>query len=419
MPRINFLGGLLPSFLLTLILLQHNVALTKKTRAIERINYANQLVQEDKLTEAIKIYKNILKQNQHAEFLWYNLAYILRIKGNPEEAIPAYEQAIKLNPNNEDAYLGLAKSYLSVGRFLEGWKNFEYRYNNVEACRQEEIDPKQFRDKTIFLMSEWGLGDTIQFVRYAKLLKEYGAKEVWVETPKPLVPLFSLCDYIDGIIPKGQKRIPVFDYKIPILSMPMIFQTKLETIPAYSSYLNADSYLVNYWKEKLKNDTNFRVGLCWHAKPNFIEEHIHTKRSVRLDKFAPLAEINGVSFYSLQQIHGVDQIQNLPSGFFVKTFEDDFDKSHGRFMDTAAVIKNMDLILSVDTSIVHLAGAIGKDVWVLIPSSAEWRWLLKKEDTPWYFNMKLFRQTQPNDWETVIQKVKNELQILVSINKKR
>jgi len=347
--------------------------------------------------------------------LVYNLAYVLKLQGKIEEAIPYYLQAIQLDPKLEVAYLGLAKSYLATGNFLKGWNYFEWRFLNAENHQNknfyQHLNPSDLKNRIVFLKPEWGLGDMMHFIRYAQLVKEAGAT-VYVRMHKPLEKLFSLCPYIDKIISDGEK-IPPFHVAIPIMSLPLIFKTTLETIPANIPYLYADEKLIALWKEKLAPDKNFKVGICWHAKPIFLEENYLTRRSVPLKDFAILSEIDNISFYSLQKIYGIDELEDIPKNFKVHTFGPDFDNTHGRFMDSAALIQNLDLIITADTSIVHLAGALGKPVWILTPHVAEWRWLQLIETTPWYPKARLFRQQKPIDWKHVMLEVKKELENLI------
>lgn len=344
----------------------------------------------------------------------YNLAYMLRLQGKAQEAIPHYLRAIELDPDLEQTYLGLAKSYLATGNFSDGWHYFEWRFLNAKEHQEKNIyqylQPKDLAGKIIFLKSEWGLGDMMHFIRYAKLVKDLGTT-VYVRTHKPLVKLFQQCPFIDKVVPYGSK-IPPFHIQIPMMSLPLIFKTTLETIPTDIPYLYADETLIKLWKEELAPDKNFKVGICWHSKPIFLEDNYLTKRSVPLKDFAILSEVDNISFYSLQKIYGIDQLENIPQSFKVHTFGPDFDNTHGRFMDTAALIRNLDLVITADTSIVHLAGALGKPVWILTPYVAEWRWLQNIDTTPWYPNARLFRQQKPIDWTHVMLEIKKELQTL-------
>jgi len=384
---------------------------SNKNNLRKKIEQANLFLNKGNIEESLELYKEIAAIASQSPRILYNLGYVCRIKGDVNDAINAYEKSLCLDPKQEDARLGLAKSYLSAGEFKKGWEQFEYRHLHTNLFKQKKIDPYSLKGKRVLLLSEWGLGDMMHFIRYAKLLKDIGATII-VEAFRPLFDLFSQYDYIDELFMHGTNP-PPYDVKIGILSLPYIFDTTIDTIPAPIPYLYADKKLIALWKEKLKADRNFKVGLCWHSKPIHIEQQPRTRRSVPLHLFAPLSDIEGVSFYSLQQIHGTDQIKNLPEGFMVHEFGNDFDKTHGRFMDTAAVIKNLDLVISVDTSIVHLAGALGKPVWVLIPHSAEWRWMYGRNDTPWYPNITLFRQPQPNNWKQVIDKIKGKLEQII------
>ena len=260
-------------------------------------------------------------------------------------------------------------------------------------------------------MCEWGLGDMMQFIRYARLIKSYGAT-ITVQTFKPLIPLFKLCPFLDDIISFDDYQ-PFATIRIPMLSLPMIFDTTLQTIPTDIPYLQADKQLTQQWQQTLANDKNFKIGICWHAKPIYLEDHKHTRRSIPLTDFIPLSFVPGISFYNLQKIHGTDELNDLPYYFKVHDFGDALDTQNGNFMDSAALIKNLDLVISADTSIVHLAGALGVPTWVALPYTAEWRWLQNRSDTPWYPTVQLFRQTIPGDWSTVIQEIKDKLQATV------
>jgi len=446
----------------------------------ENFKNAKQLAKENKFEEAERILKQLDKLYPKNAVTTYNTAYMLKMQGKFKEAIQYYIKTIKLDPDLEEAYLGLAKSLLAIGIInRETWEFLEYRFSNFKEqskqLRYYDLTPQDLANKTVYIISEWGLGDMMQFVRYAKCLKELGATVI-ISAHKPLQKLFSLCPYIDKVITSRSPNI-CYDYKIPIMSLPLIFNTTQDTIPADIPYLYADPDLMHYWGEKLtenldKNDAprsklrgilqsksvfrlrksydgqvakggvypehvegtdatpfipaaellgiqakrnkKLKIGLCWHAKPIFIEENYLTKRSVPLKEFAELAELNNISFYSLQKIFGLEELENLPDKFIINTFGPNFDETHGRFMDTAAVIQNLDLVITADTSIAHLAGALGKPVWVLLPYVAEWRWLQSGHTTPWYPNMRLFRQKIPSDWSYVIKEIKEELKKVTS-----
>ena len=201
-----------------------------------------------------------------------------------------------------------------------------------------------------------------------------------------------------------------FDYQIPLLNIPGVIKTNLKTIPAEIPYLKADPQLVNFWKNKLAHDKKFRIGLCWHVDPEHeLDKSPWAIRSFPAHLFVPLNTAGNVSFYSLQKINGEEQLKNLPDSFSIHTFGYNFDEKHGRFMDSAAVIMNLDLIITVDTSIAHLAAAMGKKVWMILPYSPDCRWYDDRSDTPWYPTMRLFRQPKPYDWESVSKELTNAL----------
>ena len=378
---------------------------------------AENLVKLNEFALAETVLKTLLDNKPNSLFVLYNTAYTLKMQGKFTEAIDYYKKTLQLNPQMDIAHLGLAKTLLALGNFKQAWNHFEYRFANMNRHKKmfnyQTLTVDDVVGKSILLRSEWGLGDMMQFIRYAKKLKAVGAKKIIVQAHNPLVQLFKYCDYIDYVIKKGD-MCPPFDIQIPIMSLPRLFKTTLETIPTDIPYLYADKQLAECWKKALSHNTEYKVGICWNAKPIFLEDNPFTKRSVPLQLFAPLAEIKSVKFYSLQKMHGVDQLKILDQNFTVHTFGPDFDTKRGRFMDTAAVIQNLDLIITADTSIVHLAGAMGKQVWVLIPYVAEWRWLQERETTPWYpNNMRLFRQKKSNDWQGVIKEIKQELKKII------
>ncbi len=392
----------------------------KPKSIIVRFDLASLFLKQHNFDAAIEQYKKILKINPSSAVTNYNMAYALKLKGAYQESIPYYKKAIKLNPKNEKATFGYAKSSLAMGYFEQGWKAFEYRMASQEKYRKtfnfHGIQPDEFKNKTVLIRAEFGLGDTIHFIRYAQLVKKCGAKKVYVETFGPLVQLLSNCNYIDKAFAK-KTPLPRHDIQIPLLSFPMIFDTRLNTVPQTIPYINADKKLIRLWKNKLNtinsNPNQLNVGLCWQANPNtFLEDNPLTKRSIPLSLFEPLTQLKNVKLYSLQRQYGADQINNLPDGFFIHDFGPDFDTTHGRFMDTAAVISNLDLVITVDTAIAHLSGALGTQTWILLPSVAEWRWMTDGTTTPWYPQARLFRQQTHDDWKSVINEIADEIRCI-------
>lgn len=377
--------------------------------SLEYFEKAAQSCQEHNYEQAFDCFAQINKITPDQPTIIYNMAYTLKAIGHMKDAIPLYERAIKINPDLDNAYYGLSQACLATGNYERGWPTFEYRLAYKSARMKQPIDPHTLAGKKVVLLSEFGLGDTIQFIRYAKLLKQLGATVI-VQTHQPLVPLFSLCDYIDTVVPEGQK-LPAADKYISLLSLPYIFKTTLNTVPADIPYLQADPTLVEQWKEKISDDNNFKIGICWQGKHlDFLDNNPRCTRAVPLAVFEPLSTIPGVSLYSLQKVKGTEQLATLSESFKVRSF-DDFDESHGRYMDTAALMMNLDLIVSVDTSIVHLAGALGRPTWILIPYNAAWHWMQERTDSPWYpQNIRLFRCQNIGDWQPVMQSIVKKIE---------
>lgn len=368
-------------------------------------------------------YENAIKVEPTLANAHYNLGYTLRVQREPAKAIPHLLKALELQPYYPDAHIALAQSYWTFGNFKKAWEDYEWRW------QQLGMDPKtlpvplwdgsSLKDKKIFLYSEQGMGDTLQFIRYAKKIKEEHNAYIICKVQKPLATLLKLCPYLDKVLVGGENEETEIQAQAPLLNLPGILETTPETIPHSIPYLYADKELSALWKKKLSADKNVKIGLCWHVLPaHEVSKSPLSVRSIDLKILAPLADIPGVTFYSLQKMDGEEQVLRLPEKFKVHTFGDDFDGSHGRFMDSAALIENLDLVISVDTSIIHLAGGLGKPVWTLLPYSPDCRWDLDDYTTPWYKNMRLFRQPAWKDWDSVVSRLKKELKAFVETKKK-
>ncbi len=246
--------------------------------------------------------------------------------------------------------------------------------------------------RTISVRSEQGLGDTLQFIRYVPLLEQLGARTI-VEVQPPLVSLLRSSG-MENIIAHGAAR-PDFDAYVFMLSLPRLLRTRLDNIPADVPYLVADSALIASWRQSLAALRGFRVGIQWQGNPDYLFDAL---RSVPLLEFAPLAAVRDVCLINLQRKEGLDQLPAARERFAIHDLGDDVDASRGTFVDTAAVMKNLDLVVTSDTATAHLAGALGVPVWVALPSVAEWRWMSQRDDSPWYPGMRLFRQSEPNVW---------------------
>jgi tetratricopeptide (TPR) repeat protein len=367
-------------------------------------NLGNALRDRGQLDEAIAAYRQAIALMPHYVEAYNNLGAALAGNGQFDEAIIAYRRAIQLKPDAADIHWDLAFLLLSMGRFAEGWEEFEWRLKDETKRLRRDFSAPQWNGealagKTLLLHAEGGFGDAFQFVRYVPLLRGRAAKMI-LECDSALVRLFSDLPGIDEIIARGQ-ALPAFDYHIPLQSLPRLFKTDLTNIPNAVPYLKVQPENQASWKARVKNDGRLKVGLVWAGSPRAkISDDLRTRG---LDVFAPLGQMPNVRFFSLQK--GPESNLARPPGLEMT----DFTRDLNDFADTAALIENLDLVISVDTSVAHLAGALAKPVWVLIPFSSDFRWLMDRTDSPWYPTMRLFRQKQRNDWQGVVAEMADAL----------
>ncbi len=339
-----------------------------------------------------------------------SLGTALSAQGDLTDAIAQYEHAIRLKPDFPEAYWNRSLVRLLQGDYERGWRDYEWRWRCRRAfplpnLSQPRWDGSPLEGRTILLYAEQGLGDTLHFVRYAALLKAQGARVV-LQCQAPLIPLLSRCAGIDEIIPWGA-RPPAFDIWTPMLSLPHLLQTRLESIPADIPYLFADPALVEHWRRQFASVPGFKVGIAWQGSPRHPWDR---HRSVRLSCFEPLARVRGVQLISLQQGPGTEQLQGC--SFAVANLGDLIDRTSGAFMDTAAILRNLDLVITVDTALAHLAGGLGVQAWLALHYTPDWRWLLGRDRSPWYPTIRLFRQPAIGDWTSVFARMAEELQAL-------
>jgi hypothetical protein len=325
-----------------------------------------------------------------------------------DDALVSYEEALRIRPDYAEAHWNRALAWLLVGNFEQGWAEYEWRWKEKHypprPFEQPLWDGSPLRDRSILLHADQGLGDTLQFIRYAPLVKERGGTII-VECQDPLLRLLGSCSGIDRLVARGS-ALPAFDVQAPLMSLPHILGTKLATIPADVPYLSVDAALVEHWRRALGSRQPFRIGIAWQGFPGNPRDR---ERSAPLAEFAPLAQVPGVQLFSLQKGPGSEQLSQAANRFAVI---DMGAKTSADFMDTAAVMKNMDLVVSVCTSVAHLAGALGMQVWVALTFDADWRWLLQRDDSPWYPTMRLFRQTERGNWQPVFERMRAALMAL-------
>ena len=332
-----------------------------------------------KLAEAVDCYHQALRLKPDSAEANNNLGVVLAYQNRPAEAAACYQEAVRKRPDYADAHVNLAHVMLLRGDFEHGWSEYEWRWRCKEflppSCPQPSWNGSCIQGRTILLLAEQGLGDTLQFVRYAPLVQQQGAR-VMVQCRAPVVRLLQTCTGIDRLVPTGTAP-PPFDVQASLLSLPGIMGTTLRTIPARVPYLFADPDLRAGWKEQLRAASGFRVGIVWQGNP---EHKRDQERSVPFRAFAPLADVPGVRLVGLQKGHGREQLPALASRLGVLDVAEQFED----LADTAAAIVNLDLVITVDTAVGHLAGALGVPVWLALPLVADWRWLEDRQESPWY-----------------------------------
>jgi tetratricopeptide (TPR) repeat protein len=366
-----------------------------------------------RLADAACHYREALKLNPNHPEANRNLGIILQQEGRFADAAALYKQAILVRPDFAEAHHDLAMLWLLQGEFEKGWPEYEMRWKLPQSSRRRFAQPlwdgSALDGRAILLHTEQGLGDTLQFIRYARLVKQLGGHVV-VECQPPLVPLLTTVAGIDLLVPRGAP-LPNFDVHTPLLSLPNIFKTTIGTIPNEVPYLYANDKLVERWHGGLNaSGQAFAVGIAWQGNPAFRGDN---RRSMPLASFAPLARVPGIRLISLQKGPGTTQLTALGMHFPVLNLGTEVDQNAGAFMDTAAIMKHLDLVVCSDSAIAHLAGGLGVPVWVALSLVPDWRWLLEREDSPWYPTMRLFRQTQLEQWNDVFDRIAAELENVV------
>jgi len=378
-------------------------------------NLGTLFVELQRLPEAVKALQQAVALQPDFADAYANLGNALQSQGKAEDAIAAYDRAIMLQPAKPELYCDRSLAILLSGDLARGFAEFRWR-TKVSRYRhayewwdeQPQWHGENFTGKRLLVYDEQGFGDVLQFCRYLPLVKAWGGS-VQFSTKQPLLRLFANFPGIDELVEHTSAAIARtrFDLVVPLLSLPHIFGTTLRTIPASVPYLTADQRLTA-WQNKVNGrESDLRVGLVWAGSPGNIPGRI---RTCGLKAMLPLADIPGVTFYSLQTGEAANEANTPPPGMRLIDLTDDI----ADFADTAALIMNLDLVIAVDTAVAHLAGALGKPVWTLLPTAGDWRWLLARNDTPWYPTMRLFRQSTPGNWSGVMTAVAQALRTLAA-----
>jgi tetratricopeptide (TPR) repeat protein len=374
-------------------------------------NRGNALKELNRLDEAYCSYEFAIKLNPDYAETYCNCGNALNDMQRFDEARQHFQQAIALDQDCAGAYWNIALLDLLHGNFTEGWQLYEWRWRSVQkefSNRFEQpvwLGAENLTDKSLLIYFEQGLGDFIQFCRFLPLLNSV-AKHVIVETPKPLIKLLSSLPGKFEIMEQGQ-TLPDFDFQCPIMSLALAFKIDLNTLPATIPYLFADPVKAEYWQHRLGIKSKPRIGLVWSGSTVHKSDH---NRSIPLGLFRPLWRLP-VEIHALQKEINPADAELLANDASVFVHHQELQD----FADTAALIAQMDLVISVDTSVAHLAGALGKPVWILLAYSCDYRWMLERSDSPWYPSAHLFRQQQPGDWVHVIANVVEKTAYLYDI----
>jgi tetratricopeptide (TPR) repeat protein len=362
------------------------------------------LAEMDRCDEALAAADQALRVGPHVVAAHVNRGNALMKLARLDEALVSYGEALKLDPEQVDANFNASLAKLCLADFSAGWEQYEYRWKKKEFQRREYARPmwrgeRDIAGKTVLLVHEQGLGDTIQFVRYAPLVADLGAR-VLVGVQPPLKSVVATVPGIAQIIADGEV-LPEFDLFCPMLNLPRAFGTELATIPAKIPYIRPYQERLEKWRDRFVDDDRVRVGICWAGNTAHLNDR---NRSIALPRLAKVLSVPGIDFVSIQKDVGEAQADVLRA-HGVRQLGQEF----ADFSDTAAVIALLDLVVAVDTSVAHLAGAMGKAVALLIPFSPDWRWLLDRTDSPWYTTIRIFRQDAVGDWDGPLERLHREL----------
>ncbi len=368
-------------------------------------NRGNTLQKLNQLDKALTNHDRAINLKPHYANAHLHRGIILYEFKRLDEAMASYDRAIALKPDHADAYWNKALLKLLTGEYEEGWKLYEWRWkhNDQEHFRSFPqplwLGEEPAHEKTLLIHTEQGLGDIIQFCRYALMAKTHFTKVI-LEVPKDLAALIASLKGDFTLVEKG-KSLPHFDLQCPIMSLPLAFKTTLETISTLTPYLFSSAVKQHIWHKKIGNKTKPRIGLAWSGSSGHKNDHNRSLLLKHLDLILQLP----FEFHSLQKEIRLEDMETLTLFKHIHLHQDELID----FSDTAALINEMDLVISVDTSIAHLAGALNKTVWILLSFMPDYRWMLDRADSPWYPTATLYRQPKINDWESVIDEVKNNL----------
>ena len=363
------------------------------------------------LEEALDVYRRVVRIEPDNASAHNNLGNVLMALGEAERATSHYTRAIEHDPANLEALWNLGVARLLVGDFERGWEGYEHRLVQAGTATPQLDKPRwmgeALKDRRILLHSEQGLGDTVQFSRFVPVLARQGAV-VYLACQKPLLPLMQHLPGLEKALPALDglaQDLPEYDYHLPLMSVPRVLATRPETIPAENPYLTPDPAIVERWRllfEELGGKTvRRRIGLSWAGNPRHKND---ANRSMPFQALEPLLALPGVHFFSLQKGDAVHQMGPAARDRIVN-----LEPRLTNLEETAAAMSQLDLVISVDTVVAHLAGAVGRPVWLMLPHAPDWRWMLGRSDSPWYPTMRLWRQAVRGDWTPLVEEMCREL----------
>ena len=352
------------------------------------------------LDEAATCQRRALELNPHDPEVHSCLGNVLSDQGDLDEAAACHRRALELDPSSAEAHKAFGLTLLKAGHWNQGWSEYSWRWQTQDYTNRQLPLPlwngQHVPDSTVVLHAEQGLGDTIQFVRYAPLVKARAGR-VMLHCPPELARLLSTCPGVQQV-EILKEHLPAPAFHVSLMNLPQIFGTTDATIPAGIPYLVADPGLTKRWGEELGPREGCNIGVVWQGNPGHKNDR---NRSFAVTRFASIAALPGVRLFSLQKGAGAEQLYGAGGHLPITNLGHRlFD-----FQETAAVLNNLDLLICPDTSITHLAGALGVPVWVALPFAADWRWLLSREDSPWYPTLRLYRQPQPGNYDTVFERM--------------
>jgi tetratricopeptide (TPR) repeat protein len=365
----------------------------------------NSMLSLDKPEAALESYSRALELSPRNASLLYNRANVFQQLGRMEEAIEGYSQAVELNPGLAEAKMERSHCLLATGDYLRGFKEYESRWETkqlkpvkLRSSAPLWLGKEDLAGKTILLWAEQGFGDTIQFLRYVPLVAQISGQTI-LRVPSPLLTLAQTLDCSVSVVALAD-ALPPHDFNCPLMSLPLAFGTTPESIPSDVPYLSANVRLIEKWRDELGPRVRPRIGLVWAGRRR---EPVNRTRDLGLEVLRPLTTLD-VDVISLQKEipdmdrSVLDSMRLLYLGEKLTNFE-----------DTAALIENLDMVISADSVVAHLAGALGKPVWIMLRRSGEWRWLMEREDSPWYPTARIFRQKNPGDWAGVVLDIVQQL----------